>query len=84
MKTRAAMTQSRSRVSAAAAQMPRKPAIVMPLGVMRLASTIRQTVAAAAPPDGRGSSSWASVLMAVAPRSGARGAPGGPASPGAV
>lgn len=83
MKTRAAMTQSRSRVSAAAAQMPRKPAIVMPLGVMRLASTIRQTVAAAAP-DGRGSSSWASVLMAVAPRSGARGAPGGPASPGAV
>ena len=76
------MTQNRSRVRMAAAQMPRKPAMVMPLGVMRLASTIRQT-AAAAPPDGRGSSSWASVLMAVAPRSGTRGAPGGPASPGA-
>ena len=81
MKTRAAMTQKRSRVRMAAAQMPRKPAIVTPLGVMRLALTIRQT--AAAPPGGRGSSSWASVLMAIAPRSGTRGAPGGPASPDA-
>jgi hypothetical protein len=47
--------------------MPRKPMMVTPLGVIRLASTIRQTVAAA-PADGSGSSFCASVLMATAPR----------------
>lgn len=62
--------------------MPRKPRIVTPFGVIREASTIRQTVAAA-PPDGSDSNCWASVLMAIAPRR-VRGDAGRTGLPGSV